>query len=183
MIRHARQIGGYVYACGMKRQVYKRTGEDVWLEMSAPRAGASESFGFEAIDGYTEKEIYAAGWGGEIWQYNGKKWVDRSGPTNVILTAVCCAPNGVTYIAGQRGILLTGRNGSWSIVQWDDNEITADLWDLCWFQDRLYVATINALFTLDGNNLVEVDFGDAEIPTCYSLTTAEGVLWSIGPVE
>jgi len=183
MIRNAKEIGGYVYACGMKRQVYKRAREKSWIEMSAPRADASEEFGFEAIDGYGEQDIYAAGWGGEIWHYDGGKWVNQSSPTNVILTAVCCAPNGVTYIAGQRGVLISGTKGSWRSVQWSDDEITADLWDLCWFGDRLYVATINGLFTLDGNDLVAVDFGDVEISTCFNLTTAEGVLWSIGRDE
>ncbi len=36
------------------------------------------------------------------------------------------------------------------------------------------------LFTLEGNALVPVDFGEIGTPTCYNLTTAEGVLWSIG---
>ena len=68
-IRNAKTINGYVYACGMKRQVFRRGGEGVWTDISAPSAGPTDSAGFEAIDGYSEKEIYGVGWNGEIWQY------------------------------------------------------------------------------------------------------------------
>lgn len=179
MIRNAREIGGHVYACGMKRQVYRRMGERQWVDMSAPRAGDTDELGFEAIDGYSENEIYAVGWSGELWQYDGTAWHERVSPTNVILTAVCCGVDGVVYAAGQGGILVRGRNDIWSVVQWED-EITADFWDLCWFQDKLYLATMSGLYTLDRNALVPVEFGDMGPVTCYSLTTAEGVLWSIG---
>ena len=179
MIRNAREIGGHVYACGMKRQVYRRMGERQWVDISAPRAGDTDELGFEAVDGYSENEVYAVGWGGELWQYDGTAWHERSSPTNVILTAVCCGGDGVVYAAGQGGILVRGRNDAWSVVQWDD-EVTADIWDLCWFQDRLHVATMPALYTLDADALVPVDFGTMGAVSCYSLTTAEGVLWSIG---
>src|SRR4051794_38352033 len=34
LIRNARCIDGQVYACGMKRQVYRRTGERTWKDLS-----------------------------------------------------------------------------------------------------------------------------------------------------
>ncbi len=182
MIRNAREIGGEVYVCGMKRQVYRRVGEKKWVDMSAPRAGDTEKFGFEAMDGYSEKEIYAAGWGGEIWQFDGKGWTERGSTTNVIFTAVCCAGNGTVYIAGQGGVMVRGRNDAWDTVPWEE-EVTADLWDLCWFQDKLYVATMSALYTLDGSGLVPVDFGEMGPITCYNLTAAQGVMWSIGRAD
>lgn len=179
MIRNAREIDGEVYACGMKRQVFRRTGEKRWVDMSAPRAGDTEKFGFEAIDGYSAGDIYAAGWGGEIWRFDGKAWSDCGSPTNVILTAVCCAGDGVVYAAGQGGVLVRGRQDSWEVVPWE-GEVGEDLWDLCWYRDKLYVATMNSLYTLDGNALDGVDFSEAGAMTCYSLSQAEGVLWSVG---
>lgn len=176
MIRNARGIGGYVFACGMKRQVYQRVDEKRWRDMSAPGPMPAETAGFEAIDGYSERELYAVGWGGEIWQFDGAAWTRRDSPTDAILSAVCCAPDGVVYAAGQRGTLLSGRDGAWEVVARDG----VDIWDLCWFRDELYVATMQTLFRLAGNQLVEVDFGAVGRPTCYSLTTADGVLWSIG---
>jgi hypothetical protein len=179
MIRNARSIGGHVFACGMKRQVFERVDEGKWVDVSAPFASPAENVGFEAIDGYSRKEIYAAGWNGEIWEFDGSNWVDRSSPTNLILSSVCCALDGVVYICGQQGTLIKGRESSWETVQWED-DVSVDLWDLNWFQDKLYVATMTNLYTLDGNKLVEVDIGETGTPSCYSLTSAEGVLWSIG---
>ncbi|WP_217441940.1 MULTISPECIES: hypothetical protein [unclassified Myxococcus] len=179
MIRNAREIAGWVYACGMKRQVYKRIGEAKWVAMNAPAAEATEKAGFEAIDGTSETDLYAAGWGGEVWRYDGKSWSPCESPTRVILSAVCCAPDGTVYVAGQQGVLLKGRGSAFAVVPWAE-EVTSDLWDLCWFRGKLYVATLSALYTLEGDRLVEVDFGEAGTPTCYGLATAEDVLWSIG---
>lgn len=179
LIRNARTIEGYVYACGMKRQVYRRGGENQWIDVSAPFPRPEERVGFESIDGFSEREIYAVGWNGEIWQYDGTKWTDRTGPTNVILSAVCCGADETVYVAGQQGVMLRGRNSAWEVIEWD-NEVTVDLWDLCWFQDKLYIASMTSLHVLDGNNLVPVEFGEIGVPSCYSLTTAQGVLWSIG---
>ena len=182
MIRHAREIGGDVYACGSKRQVFRRIGEKQWRDMSAPRAAQTEAIGFEGIDGYADNEVYASGWAGEIWRYDGATWTACASPTNVILTALCCAGDGNVYTCGQGGVLVRGRNDVWAPVVWED-EVTLDLWDVCWFNDKLYVATMFALFTLDGNRLLPVDFGDMGPVTCYNLTTAEGVLWSIGKAD
>ena len=179
IIRNAKTVDGYVFACGMRRQVYKRVDEGKWVDISASFSNPGDKAGFEAIDGYSGNELYAVGWSGEIWQYDGSKWADRASPTNVILSSVCCAPNGVVYVAGQNGILIKGRHDSWEIVEWDD-DADVDIWDLCWFNDNLYVASINYLFTLQGNELVDVDFGEVELSSCYSLTEAEGVMWSIG---
>ncbi|SFG09693.1 hypothetical protein SAMN05518865_108108 [Duganella sp. CF458] len=179
MIRNARTIDGHVYACGMKRQVYRRAGEAQWIDISAPRAKDLEELGFEALDGFTEQEIYAAGWGGEIWTFDGSNWTEQCSPSNVILSAVCCAGDGQAYIAGQRGVLVKGRHDVWDTVQWED-EVSADLWDLCWYRDKLYVATMQALYTLNGNTLQAVDMGRIGPVSCYSLSTAEDVLWSIG---
>ena len=182
MIRHAREIGGEVYACGSKRQVFRRTGEKQWRDISAPRAAQTEAMGFEGIDGYADNEIYASGWAGEIWRFDGATWTACASPTNVILTALCCAGDGNVYTCGQNGVLVKGRNDAWAPIAWEE-EVTLDLWDVCWFNDKLYVATMFALFTLDGNRLVPVDFGEMGPVTSYNLTKAEGVLWSIGKAD
>lgn len=179
LIRNARGISGYAFACGMKRQVYKRVDKGKWLDVSAPFPAADVTAGFEALDGYSLSEIYAVGWGGEVWEFDGTNWTERSSPTDQILSCVCCAPNDVVYVGGQSGMLLTGRHGSWEAIQWED-EVTADIWDVCWFDDKLYVATTTNLYTLNGNTLIDVDFGEIGTPTCYSLTSCDGVLWSIG---
>ena len=179
LIRNTRTVDGLVIACGMRRQVYQRVAEGKWVDISAPFSEPDEEAGFEAIDGYSLKELYAVGWKGEIWQYNGTKWTNRTSPTNVILSGVCCAADKIVYIAGKDGVLIKGRNATWEIIEWED-DVDVDLWDLCWFGGKLYVAAISNLYTLNGNHLDEVDFGEIEVSSCYSLTEAQGVLWSIG---
>lgn len=171
-------VEGFPVACGMKRQAYLRKGENSWVDMHAPEPKEGENAGFEAIAGFALNEIYAAGWSGEIWQYNGKKWLNRTSPTNLILTGICCAPDEKVYICGQHGTLLRGRRTRWELI--DLGDFTRDFWDLHWFNDKLYLATMSALFTLTNSGLMPVDFGDDEPATCYRLTSAEGVLWSVG---
>lgn len=179
-LRYSVAIAGYAYACGMKRQVYRRAGESRWVEMHAPEGKGDRVVGFEAIAGFDEKEIYAVGWDGEIWQLVKNKWVQRSSPVNVILTGVVCAPDGVVYVCGQNGTLLAGRNDRWDVLPQEDVE--DDFWDLCWFgkKKRLYVASMSYLYELKDRELVPVDFGDDAPDSCYKLTEADGVMWSVG---
>jgi hypothetical protein len=85
----------------------------------------------------------------------------------------------VVYAAGKDGVMVKGRNDSWEIIEWEA-DVDADIWDLCWFAGKLYVATISNLYTLNANRLDEVDFGEIDVSSCYNLTEAQGVLWSIG---
>lgn len=179
LIRNAKTIKGLVHVCGMRRQLYRRIDECNWIDISAPFSEANEEAGFEAIDGFAIEELYAVGWNGEIWQYNDTKWINRDSPTNVILTSICCAADETVYIGGREGALLKGRKDSWEIIKWEDN-IDVDIWDLCWFNNTLYVATTSYLYTLNGNQLDEVDFGEVDVSSCFSLTESDGVLWSIG---
>jgi hypothetical protein len=180
-IRNACEIEGYVYACGMKRQVYKRTGESKWKDIGAPSPKAKQETGFEAIHGFTAKEIYAVGWSGEIWQYDGKIWTERKSPTKKILTCVHCAPDGTVYAGGQEGILIQGRNENWEVLK--IKGLKDDIWDVHWFNDQLYVATISGLYTLQGQKLIPVDLGPVEASSFYNLISKDGVLWSTGQTD
>jgi hypothetical protein len=174
-------IEGKAYAVGMDRQVYRRDGVDSWtcIDHSArPKAGDDAIVSFEAIDGYSAKEIYAVGREGEIWQYDGVSWRQITSPTNIILTKICCAPDGNVYICGLAGILLRGRHDNWEIIEQEDTE--ADLWGIAWHADALYLASMNFVYKLDGDKLALVDFGADTPGTCFHLSAADGVLWSIG---
>lgn len=172
-------VDGYAVVCGMKRQVYKRTGENSWTAMHAPAPAAKENAGFEDICGFSEKEMYAAGWEGEIWEWDGSKWLNRASPTNVILTGICCGGDEKVYVCGQDGTLIRGRHGVWEIIELEN--MTDDFWDVCWFKDRIYLATMTMLFEYRrGEFFLPVEFGDDAPETCYRLTAADGVLWSIG---
>jgi len=171
-------VDGLSVACGMKRQVYRRVGENSWVAMHAPAPTPGENAGFEAIAGFNGDEIYAVGWNGEIWQWNGSNWMNRPSPTNLILTGVCCGGDEAVYICGQHATLIRGRRDTWEVVELED--IIDDFWDVCWFNDRLYLSTMTMLYSFTDGSLAPVNFGADRPGTCYRLTEAEGVLWSIG---
>ena len=180
-MRSIRTIGDSVYAVGMDRQVYRRDSSGRWSTFDAglpsPQSGGKVS-GFESIDGYEEEELYAVGWDGEIWCYEQKIWSQKDSPTNFILVDVCCGGNGTVYACGRLGTLLAGRGDSWAIV--DHNSLTDDIWSMAWFRGKLYLATIDSIYTLENDALVEVEMGEDQPGTCFHLSHNDDVLWSIG---
>lgn len=174
-LRAVRDVCGRAYAVGLNHQVYRRDDSSQWtpIGLGTPKKG-----GFEAIHGFTENDMYAVGRKGEIWHYNGNIWSPINSPTNLILTGVCCADDGNVYCCGQSGILLRGREDQWEIIAQDETE--ADFWDIEWFDGRIYLSTIMFLYTLHGEALELVFFGEDLPSSCYHLSSADGVLWSIG---
>jgi hypothetical protein len=176
----AKAIGGRVYIGGMDRQVYRRTGKSAWeaVDQGLPY-DSKRVVGFQAIDGFSEKEIYAVGRLGEIWRYDGKKWHAVSSPTNLILLGVHCAEDGLVYACGQVGTLLRGRGNEWEVVK--HKATKEDFWDVTQFKGVVYVMTRKILFQLKGNRLTKVDFGDTEIPfSFYRFTQSKSEMWTIG---
>jgi hypothetical protein len=180
-MRGIRGIGGKAYAVGMARQVYRRDGANLWscIDQGARlRDGEPVTKSFEAIDGFSEEEIYAVGRGGAIWRYDGRLWQPVDSPTNMILTNVCCAGDGRGYACGRVGMLVRGRGQTWEVIEHEDTE--EDFWGLAWYNDTLYLSTMRFVYTLQGDHLQPVDFGDDAPGTCFHLSAADGVLWSIG---
>jgi hypothetical protein len=90
---------------------------------------------------------------------------------------VYCGDESV-YACGQNGTLLTGRHNQWKIIP--TGGISEDFWDVCWFNGKLYVASLTTLYTHDGKCLVPVEFGADRPKTFGSLTHAQGIFWSVG---
>ena len=178
-----RSIDGHAYAVGTLRQVYLREGAGAWraIDQTCRSSGPNAAdFGFRDIDGFSSSDIYAAGWEGEIWHYNGQQWSPSEAPTNFALYSVRCAGDGYVYVTGQRGILLRGRHMQWEIIEHGLTE--EDIWSCEWFDGRLYLATLHLLYVLEpGRKLALVDYGTTLPPaTCYRLSAADGIMWSIG---
>ncbi|KAB8198815.1 hypothetical protein FKV24_000055 [Lysobacter maris] len=179
-IRGVCAVEGVAYACGAGRQVYRRHGVDDWRAMDAgarPAAGDSGIVGFEAIAGFAHDQLYAVGLEGEIWHYHGKRWEPAASPTGKVLTALCCAGDGHVYAGGQGGTLLRGRGLQWEAIAHAGPD--EGFWSLAWFQDRLYVASNQGLYALENGRLQPVSFGRLRPRSCFHLSAADGVLWSI----
>lgn len=61
-----RNIAGQLYVCGYGRQVYKRVGDD-WISIATDILTRETAKGFMDIAGISEDQVYAVGWGGEIY--------------------------------------------------------------------------------------------------------------------
>lgn len=179
-IRGVRAVDGRIYAVGMDRQVYVRVGASDWRPLQAGLSGTPRgtTSGFESTDGYAQSELYAVGWDGEIWEFNGIGWVQRASPTNLVLTGVCCGEDGIVYACGRRGLLISGRHATWSVI--DQSEITDDIWGLAWFAGRLFLSTFAGVYSMQDGLIELVDMGADQPETYYELTVSSGELWSIG---
>ncbi len=179
LIRSARTISGKTYACGMRGQVWKREGRDHWVFMTEelPRKN-----GFESLDGFNENEIYAAGWEGEIWQFDGERWTQHDSGTNVILVDIICAGDGQVYAVGRGGMLVRGRGAAWEAIKLD---IPVDLWSLAWFKGELYACSTRDIFKWNGETFLPMQIeGDRPKTLQYLNVSTHGEeLCVVGPKD
>lgn len=176
--RSVSQIAGKAYAVGFNGMVYRLDKSDYWTRIDD---GLPATFNIDAIHGYTDSDIYAVGNNGNLWHFDGKNWQKHELPTNLHLYAVNCAGDGVVYVAGDSGVLMKGNKSIWEIVDHDATE--EDIWDLEWFNGKLYVSTLTNLYWLNGDQLEPVSFGKDKPKSFYQLSAAPGVLWSVGEFD
>jgi hypothetical protein len=181
-LKCVRSIDGRAYIGGMDRQVYRRTANRGWEAVDAGLPYEEEEVvSIEAIDGFSEDEIYAAGRRGEIWRFDGTRWHAVESPTNVVLLGVSCGDDGNVYACGQLGTILRGRNDTWEVVE--QTVTDQDFWDIVWFKGAVYLATRKLLYVLKDGVLAPVDYGndDIDIPfSFYRFAASEKELWTIG---
>jgi len=181
LIRDFTLIGEHFYAAGMGRMVYRREARGNWVRRDGGIVQDPTSLevkGFNSIDGLSERDIYAVGFDGEIWNYR-KKWQQIDSPTNVILNRVRAIDEDRIYACGQNGLLLCGAGNDWEVVEHEATK--EELWDIVEYNGDLYVSADENLYTLNNNfELQEVDLGLDDSMTFGRLYASDGLLLSVG---
>lgn len=177
-MREIRRIGGSMFACGARRQVYHRATGGVWSPahqgVLLPPSSKVPA-GFNSIHGITESDLWAVGFLGEIWRRRSDRWTLESSPTNLTLNKVLAVSDQLAFIAGKMGTLLRYDGAGWAALPQAD--LTIELWDLAWFRDRLFVATGSDLLALDPTGaLVRVTGAPPDIT---HLSVADETMWAI----
>lgn len=180
-IRDARLIAGQIYAVGMGRQVYRRTPGGNWIRhdqgVLAPLDDEAIT-GFNSIDGFPDSRLYAVGWGGQIWHFDGRSWSQFDTPTNLKLQRVVCAPPNAVYACGQAGVLLNMKSGLWEVIEHE--ETREQFWGMEWFAGALWLSTTDTIYRLNGERLEKMDLGFDGTLTTGWLHSRDGVMWSVG---
>lgn len=177
-IRSVASIGGRAHAVGLRGIVYRLDSLDSWTRIDE---GLPQSFDGQAIDGFDQNDLYAAGRKGELWHYDGDRWTACQLPTNANLTSVHCAGDAVVYVAGHKGTIVRGRDEAWQAV--DQDETRDDFWDIQWFKEKLYLSTMYNVYEFIDEGLAPVDFGKDIPKSCYQLSASPDVMWSNGELD
>ncbi len=157
-IDRVRFVAGAHFAVGMGRAVFRRSSAGLWHPLNAglPPNEPGSVTGFCDIAGFSEAELYAAGWGGELWRFNGSRWSRLVSGTEAILTSLVCADERV-FAVGRSGTVLVGRGDSWRRVAAPEH----DFWGAAWFRGALYLSSLSLVFRLEDEVLKPVNAGSA----------------------
>jgi hypothetical protein len=180
-IRAAAKLGNDVIVVGMQRQAYRRLGSGQWVDMNRgiPSAAGAETSGFECVLALSETEIYAAGWRGELWLFEGEDWRRLDSPTNRIITSLGLNPNGEVFACGRNGLLIAGRKDTWRLIS--DSACPDDLWALAAGSGVQFAAALRRLYTLnDDGTATVVPLDELGAESFGYLASTSDVVWSLG---
>jgi len=170
-----------ILAVGAARQVYRKVGIGDWVRQDQtckpeqPKDRARVAF--LSVDGFSAVDVYAVGWDGQIWHFDGNVWVQIDSPTNMMLFSVRCCSNGDVYACGQNGIILRERNSTWSILE--QTETLESLRDIEEFGGKLYLCSNDILYVIQEDELIP-EFADYQARSFGKLKATDQVLLSIG---
>jgi hypothetical protein len=157
------RIGRRLYSVGGPRRMHRRLGAGRWEDLTAKLApprdadhpGRGLRYLWQDVAGFSEEDLYAVGGEGDVWHFDGQKWVPCSFPSNELLFNVCCGGDGTVYIGGHRGSLYAGRASKWKKLA--DGDHGAPWKDLAWFGGRLWCGGDAGLWELRGSRLARAE--------------------------
>ncbi|MDH4556937.1 hypothetical protein E8F11_17480 [Pseudomonas sp. BN417] len=176
-------IDDELYVAGSGRMVGLRQGKNQWkwLSENVPYDMDSEvsTAGFDAIDGFSQEDIYAAGGKGDVWHYNGKIWRRVDFPSNVTIETMCCGADGRVYIGGYEGLTFVGRGDTWKPVKRRE-VIPLGFKDMVWYEDRVWCTNDNGVWWIINDEIVPADIPALAKVSSGNLSARDGVLLLAG---
>ncbi len=175
-----RTIGGRLYACGSNRTVIERVGKDVWnYHVSLPaKTDHLDACGFQDIDGFSPEDMYAAGGNGDVWHFDGRQWRQVPFPSEMRLSNVCCAPDGMVYIGAGSGTVFKGRADQWTMLE--PGYLARPLQDMVWHRGALWCTNEDGLWTITDGELKFADVAPEVRVCCGHLSVGDGVMLLAG---
>jgi hypothetical protein len=175
-------IGNHLYTCGTQNQVLKQVGGN-WIKIDQSIYSPLEDEvdrSLNAIDGFSDEDIYAVGDEGKIFHWNGKGWSSVISPTNLSLYSILCTSINDIYIAGAGGLVFKyTQNENW--IDLSDAEITSEsIESIAEYKGSIYVACHEALLRVDGDKLSIVDVSLKGKHSYDALSSNSDVLWCVG---
>lgn len=152
------QVNGRAYAVSRFRRLFRRDGPNQWILVSEgiPPGKVKSPFdegkyGFHDLHGLTEDNLYAVGGHGDVWRYDGIRWIQCDFPSNKELDTVTVAPDGQVYISGQSGSLWVGKEDTWTLLANGSSSVPYN--DSRWFKGKLWLISDYQLHVLEDGEL------------------------------
>ena len=177
-ISGVKRIGQNIYVCGSQNTVLKFNGvswSDISGNIRVPYSGPGDPI-LNAIDGFSEEDVYAVGYEGAIFRYDGAQWTRLASPTNHHLHQVLCHSDGRVYLCGRRGVFLRGRPDAWEDLTLTGHE--EDFWGLAAFRKEVYACSYRRLFRVAGSQLADEVVAVNSAGTFYRLASNESYMWT-----
>jgi hypothetical protein len=171
-----KNIANQLYVCGYHRQVYTRR-DASWISLADDILSTASGTGFLDIDGSAHDQLYAVGWNGEIFFYDGQRWQRDACPISDHLSSVRCLPDGEVWICSYAGHVLRGAFGHWTLI--DTAGLSANWYCLEVHEGVVYLAGDGVLARVDGAKAVALDPLGRPLST-HRLHSRDGALWSVG---
>ena len=190
-LNRVREIGTHLYACGDQRQVYRRDDMGNWVHFDQniliPAAATIDELNTINADlmdiaGLSEDSIYAVGYGGEVFYYDGTAWRKIESGLDEQLLRIKILSEDAVYIIGANGSLLAGnyRDGFRNLSSVEDNQRFTGI-EI--FHNTIFLASNIGMFTYDEHTKRIAPYKTTlqpDLVDCHLLEAKDGVLWSIG---